>query len=134
MLGRGLLGIALAFAVYAGIAAPASTRRDRATGEWNVARPELFESARRAVVATLVCVGGAALLLWYAFFTRDFSIAYVALNTSRAAAPWYTFSALWAGMAGSLLLWCLILSVYAAVFATRKRNPLQPWAIPVLAG
>src|SRR5439155_11438146 len=69
--------------------------------------------------------------------TRDFSIRYVALNTSRSAAPWYTFSALWAGMAGSLLLWCLILSVYSAVLATRKREelrPLLPWAIPVLAG
>jgi cytochrome c-type biogenesis protein CcmF len=137
MLGRGLLGIALALAAYAGIAAPASTRRDRVTGARYVARPELLHSARRAVVAVLVCVAGAALLLWYAFFTRDFSIRYVALNTSRSAAPWYTFSALWAGMAGSLLLWCLILSVYSAVLATRKRaelRPLLPWAIPVLAG
>src|SRR5439155_22273980 len=117
MLGRGLLGVALAFAAFAGIAAPASTRRDKTTGQWTLVRPELFESARRAVVATLVCVGGAAALLWYAFFTRDFSIAYVALNTSRSTAPWYTLSALWAGMAGSLLLWCLILSIYAAVFA-----------------
>src|SRR5689334_5868072 len=128
MLGRGLLGLALVFAAYAGIAAPASTRR----GE--IVRPELFESARRAVVATLLCVAGAAVVLWYAFFSRDFSIAYVAQNTSRSAAPWYTFSALWAGMAGSLLLWCLILSVYSAVFATRRRNALQPWAIPVLVG
>src|SRR5581483_7246113 len=128
MLGRGLLGLALAFAAYAGIAAPASTKR----GE--VVRPELFESARRAVIATLVCVAGSAGLLWFAFFTRDFSIAYVAQNTSRAAAPWYTFSALWAGMAGSLLLWCLILSVYSAVLATRTRKALPPRAIPVLAG
>jgi len=137
MLGRGLLGIALAFAAYAAVAAPASTRRDAAGGGWTIARPELFESARRAVVAVLVCVAGAAGLLWYAFFTRDFSIAYVALNTSRSAAPWYTFSALWAGMAGSLLLWCLILSVYTAVFATRRRAELvrlQPWAIAVLGG
>jgi cytochrome c-type biogenesis protein CcmF len=134
MLGRGLLGIALAFAAFAGIAAPASTRRDKTTGRWDIVRPELFESARRAVVATLACVGAAALLLWYAFFTRDFSIAYVAANTSRSTAPWYTFSALWAGMSGSLLLWCLILSVYAALFATRRRHDLQPWAIPVLAG
>ncbi|HYZ93510.1 MAG TPA: heme lyase CcmF/NrfE family subunit, partial [Actinomycetota bacterium] len=137
MLGRGLLGIAVAFAVYAFIAAPASMQRDRTTKSWHVARPELLTSARRALIAVALAVGGAAILLWYAFFTRDFSIRYVAMNTSRAAQPWYTFSALWSGMAGSLLLWCLILGVIAAVFAARRRPDREafvPWAIPVLAG
>jgi cytochrome c-type biogenesis protein CcmF len=135
MLGRGLLGLGLAFAVYAAVAAPASMRREQDTGEFTIVRPDLLDSARRAMVAVLGCVAGAAAVLWYAFFTRDFSYSYVALNTSRSAPPWYTFSALWAGMAGSLLLWCLILSVYAAAFATRRRlRRLQPWAISVLAG
>ena len=137
MLGRGLLGTAVAFAVYALVAAPASMRRDRMTKSWRVVRPELLASARRALIAVAVATGGAAVLLWYAFFTRDFSIRYVAMNTSRAAQPWYTFSALWSGMAGSLLLWCLILGAFAAVFAGRRRpqrEPFVPWAIPVLAG
>src|ERR687897_711811 len=103
MLGRGLLGVAIAFAVYALFAAPASLKRDKANGAWTV--------ARRALAAVAVCVAGASALLWYAFFARDFSIRYVALNTSRAAQPWYTFSAFWSGMAGSLLLWCLVLAV-----------------------
>ncbi len=134
MLGRGLLGIAIAFAVYALIAAPASLRRE---GDmWVVARPDLLVSARRALIAVAVATCGAALVLWYAFFTRDFGIAYVAMNTSRAAQPWYTFSALWSGMAGSLLLWSLVLAVFAAVFVARPRGEREafvPWAIPVLA-
>jgi cytochrome c-type biogenesis protein CcmF len=137
VLGRGLLGIAIALAAYAFVAAPASMRRDRATGTWIVARPELLASARRALIAVALATTAAAARLWYAFFTRDFSIAYVAANTSRAASPWYTFSALWAGMAGSLLLWSLILSIYTAAFAGRRssqREPFVPWAIPVLAG
>jgi cytochrome c-type biogenesis protein CcmF len=137
MLGRGLLGIAMAFAVYAAVAAPSSLRRDRATKTWVVVRPELFSSARRAIVAVALATGAASILLWYALFTRDFSIAYVAMNTSRAAQPWYTFSAFWSGMAGSLLLWCTVLSVLAAIFvarSNREKDVFVPWAIPVLAG
>jgi cytochrome c-type biogenesis protein CcmF len=137
MLGRGLLGVAIAFAAYALIAAPASLRRNRASGTWTVARPELLASARRALIAVAVATLAASVRLWFAFFTRDFSIEYVAMNTSRSAQPWYTFSAFWAGMAGSLLLWSLVLSIYAAVFVARRdreREPFVPWAIPVLAG
>src|SRR4051812_14819681 len=113
MLGRGLLGLAIAFSVYAGVTAPLSQR---------LRRPELLESARRALIGAFFAVAGAAGLMWYALFTRDFSFEYVAQSTSRSAAPWYTFSAFWSGMAGSLLLWALVLSTYAAVFAWR-RNP-----------
>jgi cytochrome c-type biogenesis protein CcmF len=137
MLGRGLLGVAMAFAGYALVAAPASLRRERTDRTWVVARPELLTSARRALVAVAIATGGASVLLWVALFTRDFSIDYVAMNTSRAAQPWYTFSAFWAGMAGSLLLWSLVLSLYAAAFVARRkadREPFVPWTIPVLAG
>ena len=138
MLGRGLLAAAGIFAGYALVAAPASMRRDRPSGTWTVVRPELLASARRAMVAVAIATAAASGRLWFAFFTRDFSLDYVALNTSRAAAPWYTFSAFWAGMAGSLLLWSLVLSVYAAVFVARstrsERSAFVPFAIPVLAG
>ena len=133
MLGRGLLGVAMTFAAYALIAAPASLRRDRAG--WTIARPDLLHSARRAVVAMAIATAGSAATLWFAFFTRDFSIAYVAMNTSRATQPWYTFSAFWSGMAGSLLLWSLVGSVFAAIFVGRRnaeREAFVPWAIPVL--
>ena len=137
MLERGLLGVAIAFAAYALIAAPLSMRRDAHSRTWVVSRPELLTSARRALVAVAIATGAASVRLWIALFTRDFSIDYVAMHTSRAAQPWYTFSAFWAGMAGSLLLWSLVLSVYAAVFAARRkpdREPFVGWAVPVLAG
>jgi cytochrome c-type biogenesis protein CcmF len=137
MLGRGLLGLATCFAVYAGIAAICSQRYDRATRTWSVVRPELLTSARRAMAAVCLCVAGAAAILWYALFSRDFSYSYVALSTARGTVPWYTFSSFWSGMQGSLLLWALILSVYGAVFSIKRnaaREPFVPWAIPVLAG
>jgi cytochrome c-type biogenesis protein CcmF len=135
MLGRGLLGIAMASTAYALVAAPASLQRDRTTSQWVVARPELLHSARRAVVATAIATAGSAATLWFAFFTRDFTIAYVAMNTSRATQPWYTFSAFWSGMSGSLLLWSLVGSIFAAIFVGRRnpeREAFVPWAIPVL--
>lgn len=136
-LGRPLLGVAIVFCAYALVAAPASMRR--VSGAWVITRPNVFASARRAVVATALATSGAAAVLWYAFFTRDFSVAYVAANTSRAAQPWYTFSALWSGMAGSLLLWSLVGSIFAAVFVGTRKSERDPereafvgWAIPVL--
>ena len=136
MLGRGLLGGAIAFATFALIAAPLSMRYDRATKTWRVAKPELLWSARRSLVAVALATGAASIKLWYGLFSRDFSIAYVANSTMRGAAPWYTFSAFWSGMAGSLLLWSLVLSIYAAIFAGRRnqeRERFVPFAIPVLA-
>ncbi len=137
MIGRGLLGLAIAFAVYAGIASICAQTYDKATRQWSVVRPELLTSARRAMAAVFVCVAGASGILWYALFSRDFSYSYVAESTARGTVPWYTFSSFWSGMQGSLLLWALILSVYGCVFAMRRnkaREPFVAWAIPVLAG
>ena len=62
MLGRGLLLTALAFAAYAGVAAPLSTTRTRrAEGpSWTVARTDLLDSARRALVASAALTPHAA--------------------------------------------------------------------------
>ncbi|HVL81033.1 MAG TPA: heme lyase CcmF/NrfE family subunit [Actinomycetota bacterium] len=133
MLGRGLILVACGFAAYASVAAPASMRR--LDGRWTVARPELLDSARRAVVAVAASFTLASLLLWWALFTRDFSIAYVAEVSSRATQPWYTFSAFWSSMDGSLLLWCWMLALYAAIFAGARRPATEPflgWGIPVV--
>jgi cytochrome c-type biogenesis protein CcmF len=132
MLGRSLVLLAIAFAAWAGVAAPLSMRRRG--GAWAVVRPELLSSARRAIMASCASLAGASLALWWALFSRDFSINYVAQYTSRAQRPWYVLSAFWAGMDGSMLLWCLILSIYAAAFVRRRSGPATAWAIPFLAG
>jgi cytochrome c-type biogenesis protein CcmF len=137
MTGRGLLGLAIAFAVYAGVAAICSQSFDRTRRTWTVVRPELLASARRAMAAVCICVAGASAILWYALFSRDFSYSYVAMSTARGTVPWYTFSSFWSGMQGSLLLWSLILSIYGAIFALRRdraREPFVPWAMAVIAG
>src|SRR5947209_4589340 len=119
MLGRSLIVLAMGFCAFAAPAAIASQRR--IDGRWTVVRPELLTGARRAMVAAALALVGAAVTLEYALLSHDFSISYVAEHTSRATPPWYTFSAFWSGMGGSMLMWCLILSLYAAVFVGRRR-------------
>jgi cytochrome c-type biogenesis protein CcmF len=65
----------------------------------------LIKSARNATVASLGCLSVAMIALWISLAKSDFSVLYVAEHTSRALPFPYKISALWAGSAGSLLLW-----------------------------
>ena len=56
-----------------------------------------------------------------ALFAHDFSIEYVADNVARATPGLYTFTAAWAALEGSILLWVLALTGYLAVTAWRFR-------------
>lgn len=60
--------------------------------------------------------------LVYELVTLDFSLRYVALNTSTDLPVIYRVTALWAGQAGSLLLWSFILSLYMAFVVLRGRK------------
>ncbi len=66
----------------------------------------------------LVAVG----CLVYELVTLDFSLRYVALNTSTDLPVIYRVTALWAGQAGSLLLWSFVLSLYAAFVVLKSRK------------
>src|SRR5512133_3398183 len=99
-------------------------------------RPDLVASGERGVYATFAFVLLAALGMWTAIFTHEFSIKYVASFTSANLPTPYLFTALWAGQAGSMLFWCLILSLYSAitVATSRKSNrELMPYVTGVLA-
>ncbi|HEU4879026.1 MAG TPA: cytochrome c biogenesis protein CcsA, partial [Gemmatimonadaceae bacterium] len=99
-------------------------------------RRDLTVSGERAIYATLVMVVLASAGLWTALFTHDFSIKYVASFSSANLPKVYTFTAFWAGQAGSLLFWCLILAIYSslAVFNNRARNrALMPYVSGTLA-
>ncbi|MDQ3081020.1 MAG: heme lyase CcmF/NrfE family subunit [Gemmatimonadota bacterium] len=99
-------------------------------------RRDLIASGERAVYATLGMVMLASAGLWTALFTHDFSIKYVASFSSANLPKIYTFTAFWAGQAGSMLFWCLILAGYAslAVWSNRTRNrALMPYVSGTMA-
>ena len=84
-------------------------------------RPRAEHIGLWSLYALLVMVSGAFLLLLAAFLAHDFSVQYVYEHSSRALSAWYTVSALWAGNAGSLLLWLLMLAAFAVSAARRAR-------------
>ncbi len=102
----------------------------------SMGREDLVASGRRGLYATAVMIGLAAIGLWTALLTHDFSLRYVASNTSANMPKVYVFSAFWGGQAGSMLFWSLILACYSAIaiWSVRDRaRELAPWACGTLA-
>ena len=127
-LGRAALVVTLGLSVYALVAGAAAAARGRR---------RLALSARNALLASFFSTLVAAAVLVAGFVRDDFSLAYVAGHSSRALPLPYKLSAFWGGQEGSLLLWLLILTGYAAlaVWLARKRaRDLVVWVTPVLAG
>lgn len=124
----GRLIIAAAFcAALWGAVAPVLGRVRRDT--------RLAESGRRGLVAAAILTVAATVLLLTALFARDFSIAYVAGYSSLSTPRTYTFTALWAGMEGSLLFWTLLTAIYASTAVSlRRSSDLVPAATAVLGG
>jgi len=102
-------------------------------GRWRQRR-ELRASLTGSVYAVFGCMVVASLALWYGLVTHDFNIEYVASYTSRTLPEYFVFSAFWAGQKGSLLLWAVVLSLFAAMaqFMTSRRHAdLLPWVAGV---
>ncbi|MEP4890055.1 MAG: heme lyase CcmF/NrfE family subunit [Aliiglaciecola sp.] len=68
-----------------------------------------------------------------AFYTDDFSVAYVA-NHSNSLLPWYyKITAVWGGHEGSFLLWILIFSIWTVGVAVLSRGIPQAMVARVLS-
>ncbi|MEM7256717.1 MAG: heme lyase CcmF/NrfE family subunit [Pseudomonadota bacterium] len=82
--------------------------------------------AKPAAHVQVLMVGIAYAVLTYAFLVHDFSVTYVS-NTSNLSLPLiYRISGVWGGHEGSLLLWMLVLAIWASAVAVFSREmPLQ---------
>ncbi|MGH7851724.1 MAG: heme lyase CcmF/NrfE family subunit [Thermodesulfobacteriota bacterium] len=99
-------------------------------------KSDFIKSARNGMLAVCFLLIIATVALVHSLVNLDFSLKYVALNTSTDLPVIYRITSLWAGQAGSLLLWALILSIYSAlvVLDTRTRSRLlMPYVVAVLA-
>ena len=102
----------------------------------SLGREDLVASGRRGLYATCAMIVLASIGLWTALLTHDFSLKYVASNTSANMPKVYVFAAFWGGQAGSMLFWALILSCYSAIAIWSVRDSgreLAPWACGTLA-
>jgi cytochrome c-type biogenesis protein CcmF len=122
------LALALALALYGVVVSVVGARRRNAA---------LVESARTTAYSLFALVVVANVVMLIALLSNDFSIGYVAENSSRATPTFFKTLALWSADEGSLLLWNLVLGGYlaAVAFAFRKRRPETfPWAMAVMFG
>jgi cytochrome c-type biogenesis protein CcmF len=126
LLGQGGILLGLVLACYGAVVAAVGARKGR---------PALVESARRCAFVLLgitVLVNGVMLA---ALLRNDFTLRYVAENSSLSTPTFYKVLALWAADDGSLLLWNLVLAGYLAAVAYRFRHdrpPTFPYALSVL--
>lgn len=126
LLGNFALSLALGLAVFGLLAAVLGARRRN---------PLLIEGSRTAAFSLFALVLSANLILLAALLGNDFSVRYVAENSSRATPVSFKVLSLWAAHEGSLLLWNLILSAYIAAVALRFRRhwpETLPWALATM--
>jgi cytochrome c-type biogenesis protein CcmF len=91
-------------------------------GSWRN-RTELIKSGCNATIACFACLTVAMTVLWVLLVRSDFSVVYVAEHTAKTLPLAYKVSALWAGAAGSLLLWLWVqVGFIALVFHKCKAN------------
>ena len=127
-IGRAALIVSFVLALYAcvvGIAAARSRQR------------RLADSARNALITCFFSTLIASAILARALVDHDFSYQYVAQHTSRDLSTVYSLTAFWGGEEGSLLLWLLVLTGYAALAVTLNRRLLRDvvtWVVPVMGG
>jgi len=87
--------------------------------------------ARRSAFVAFLGTLGAFMALEWALLTDDFSVIYVARNSTRANPTWVKFATLWAALEGSILLWALLQTLYTWLAGRKMRDY---WTSPVALG
>ncbi|MFQ5916746.1 MAG: heme lyase CcmF/NrfE family subunit [Candidatus Binatia bacterium] len=129
-IGYGAILLALLFALW-GMIAPVLG----SWGSWNGKR-SFLPSTRAAIMGQFILVTLAASTLIYALVMTDFSIKYVAFNTTRATPIYYRVTGLWGALEGSLLLWEWILIIFSGLVAwiyKDRHHDLMPWVLMIFS-
>jgi cytochrome c-type biogenesis protein CcmF len=126
-IGHASILLALLLALW-GMAAPIIGYR---TG-----KPFFFTATRAAILGQFALVTLGSLALIYGLVTTDFSIQYVANNTTRATPIYYRVTGLWGALEGSLLLWEWILIIFSGLVAwiyKDRHRELMPWVLMIFS-
>ncbi|HEX6394625.1 MAG TPA: heme lyase CcmF/NrfE family subunit [Acidimicrobiales bacterium] len=98
----------------------------------------LLRAGRTYTWVILLGAAVATIALQHALITRDFSLQYVSNNDSLATPLLFRITAMWSNLAGSILLWGLVLAGYLAAIAVHFRrrvtDPLVGWATAIAYG
>jgi cytochrome c-type biogenesis protein CcmF len=125
-LGHFVLFLALGMSLYAAGVAVYAARGGREA--W-------LASSRNAVLAHFCLVTLALFLLEYALITSDFSLRYVANNSTRGSLTRYKIAGLWGSLEGSILLWAWLQALFSTLVVARyhdRHHALMPYVQAVL--
>jgi cytochrome c-type biogenesis protein CcmF len=92
----------------------------------------LVVSGRNAALLTFPMLLVSSFALLWALLTQQYQINYVWQVSDPNTPTFFRFTALWGSQQGSLLFWCLIMSVFAFVAIAinwRSNRPLMPYFI-----
>ncbi|MBZ0135155.1 MAG: cytochrome c biogenesis protein CcsA [Planctomycetes bacterium] len=97
----------------------------------------LAHAARRGQYALLLLTAACCALLYLGIFEGYYFVNYIEHVTENNEVTAFKISALWASQQGSLLFWCLILTLFSGSFAFSQRHNRTdrrlPWVLLVLA-
>jgi cytochrome c-type biogenesis protein CcmF len=96
-------------------------------------KPALMSIARPAALAQALMMILSFLCLVYAFLNNDFSVEYVAHNSNTLLPDMFKVSAVWGAHEGSLLLWAMTLSLWAAAVSLFSKSIPDVMVARVLA-
>ncbi|MBI4640914.1 MAG: cytochrome c biogenesis protein CcsA, partial [Candidatus Tectomicrobia bacterium] len=125
-LGFTIVVMAFVVAIFGVIASLVGAKLQR---EW------VITSSYIAVAVQFFFVTLAISLLITALATLDFSVNYVAMNTSRSTPLYYRLTGLWGALEGSILLWEWILTLFSAlliVLYRKHHRDLLPYVVTIL--
>ena len=97
--------------------------------------PVLAGAGGGAMLASAAAIALAFAALIYAFVVSDFSVSNVAMNSHTDKPVFYKVAAAWGSHEGSLLLWCLVMTVFGGALALARGLPfgLKTSAVAVQA-
>jgi len=97
--------------------------------------PVLAGAGGGAMLASAAAIALAFAALIYAFVVSDFSVSNVAMNSHTDKPVFYKVAAAWGSHEGSLLLWCLVMTVFGGALASARGLPfgLKTSAVAVQA-
>src|SRR5512132_172118 len=90
------------------------------------------ESARNASLVVFPLLTIPVIVIVYALYVYDFSLAYVYDVSSRAMSSFLRVTALWGGQQGSVLFWAWLMAGFVAIVLLRKwerDRELMPYVI-----
>ena len=107
-----------------------------ATGAAILRHRRLYLSSKVSLSWSAVMCLVAAIILWYSYYQRDYSILYIAKTSSNDLPSIYTFTAFWSSLEGSHFLWTLTLSIIAVIVMwthSRENEHIMPYVVASLA-